>query len=164
MYYLMVQLTPLQSIRIFGWRNPRPILVWNDVLQHKLTLDGLIGVGIRPSQLVLVQPDPAQWATHAGAKLEHARLMMMHWPVNPILHLGADLGDMLALRFTSAELARMEVTHAQLVRSGMSEKTEKMFKFDDEEWAMLGKPKLHRQSTRSLTAPVPPIPPQERPT
>jgi hypothetical protein len=33
----------------------------------------------------------------------------------------------------------MEVTHAQLVRHGMTERTERMFKFDGEEWALLGK-------------------------
>ena len=139
----MVKLTSLQSFRIFGWRNLRPILVWNDVLQHKLTLDGLLASGLRPSHLVLVQPDPVQWTAHAGAKLGHARLMM-HWPANPITHLGADLGDMIASRFTPTELVRMEVTYAQLVKSGMSERTERMFKFDDEEWAVLGKPIARR--------------------
>jgi hypothetical protein len=55
---------------------------------------------------------------------------MMHWPANPLTHLGADLADMLTSRFTPSELMRMEVTYAQLVRSGMSEKTEMMFKFE----------------------------------
>ena len=150
----MVKLTPLQSIRIFGWRNPRPILVWDDVLRHRLTLDGLVSVGLMSSQLVLIQPDPSQWVTHAGAKLEHARLMM-HWPANPLTHLGADLADMLTSRFTPSELMRMEVTYAQLVRSGMSEKTEMMFKFEAEEWAMLGKPNKARVPIKSMPAPPP---------
>jgi hypothetical protein len=135
----MVQLTSLQAIRIFGWRDFRPILVWDDVLKHKLTFDYLMSMGLRPSELVLVQPDPAQWVAHAGARLAHARLMM-HWPANPFTHLGADLADALTLKFTAAELLRMEVTYKQLVRAGMTEQTERMFKFGAEEWAMLGRP------------------------
>lgn len=134
----MVGITALQSIRIFGWRDPRPILVWDDVLKHRLTLDLLLGLGLRVSDLVLLQPDPAQWAAHAGAKLAHARLMM-RWPANPFTHLGADLADVLSLGFTASDLIRMGVTHAQLVRHGMTERTEQMFKFDREEWAMLGR-------------------------
>jgi hypothetical protein len=135
----MVGITALQSIRIFGWRDPRPILVWDDVLKHGLTFDHLLSVGLRVSDLVLLQPDPAQWAAHAGAGLVHARLMM-RWPANPFTHLGADLADVLSLGFTAADLLRMEVTHAQLVRHGMTERTERMFKFDGEEWALLGRP------------------------
>jgi hypothetical protein len=141
----MVQITSLQSIRIFGWRNPRPILVWDDVLEHGLTLDSLVSVGLRPSELVLVQPDPAQWVAHAGARLSHVRLMI-HWPANPFAHLGADLADVLALRLSAAELLRMEVSYRQLVRAGMTEQTERMFRFGEEEWAMLGKPQLASSS------------------
>jgi hypothetical protein len=80
---------------------------------------------------------------------------MMHWPANPLTHLGADLADMLTSRFTPSELMRMEVTYAQLVRSGMSEKTEMMFKFEAEEWAMLGKPIKARVPIKSMPAPPP---------
>jgi hypothetical protein len=135
----MVGITSLQSIRIFGWRDPRPILVWDDVLKHRLTLDFLLGVGLRASELVLLQPDPAQWAAHAGAGLAHAWLMM-RWPANLFTHLGADLAYVLSLGLTAAELLRMEVTHAQLVRHGMTERTEQMFLFEEEEWVMLGRP------------------------
>ena len=84
---------------------------------------------------------------------------MMHWPANPFTHLGADLGDALSLKFTAAELLRMEVTYTQLVRIGMTEHTEQMFRFDSEEWAMLGKP--HRgRAAGSLTEPRQPrVPP-----
>jgi hypothetical protein len=134
----MVKISATQSMHIFGWRNLRPILVWDDVLRHKLTLDSLIGLGLRPSELVLLQPDPAQWVAHAGAKLVHARLMML-WPANPFTHLGADLADTLTHKFTASELVRMDVTYAQMLRVGMTERTERMFRFDAEEWAMLGK-------------------------
>jgi hypothetical protein len=137
----MVKLTPLQSIRIFGWRNPRPILVWDDVLKNKFSLDLLIGHGLRSHELVLVQPDPAQWVAHAGARLVHARFMMQ-WPANPFSHLRADLADTLACQFTVAELLRMDVTYKQLIAAGMTAQTEGMFRFSDEEWAVLGKPRV----------------------
>ena len=134
----MVKLTALQSIRLFGWRNPRPILVWEDVLRLELSLDSLIGAGMRTSELVLLQPDPMQWAKHAKAGLCHARLMVM-WPANPFVHLGADLGDVIAQKFTVNELIGMDVTYGQLVQHGMTAQTERMFKFDAAEWEALGK-------------------------
>ena len=135
----MVKLTALQSVRLFGWRNPRPILVWEDVLRLGLSLDALICVGMHTSELVLLQPDPAEWARHAKAGLCHAR-MMFTWPANPFVHLGADLGDVISQKFTSEELMHMEVNYAQLVKYGMTARTERMFKFDTVEWAVMGKP------------------------
>lgn len=134
----MVALTARQSTRIFGWFPTRTILVWADVLRLRLTLDQLIAYGLRAGDLVLVQPDPAQWVQHAGATLKHARLMQP-WGANPFVHLGADLGDVLAMRLSLAEMVRMEISHAQLVANGMDARTEQMFKLDADEWKILGK-------------------------
>ena len=134
----MVKLTAMQSVRVFGWRNPRPILVWDDVLRLGLSLEYLTGAGLRVSELVLLQPDPLQWVTHAKAGLAHARLMM-HWPANPFIHLGADLGDVLAQKFKAEELVGMDVSYGQLVKYGMTAQTEQMFRFGADEWALLGK-------------------------
>ena len=134
----MVVLTSLQSISLFGLWNPRPILSWSDVLRLNLSLDRLISTGMRASSLALVQPDPAEWVAHAGAGLAHARFMM-YWPANPFTHLNADLADVLLLKLTAAELLRMEVNHAQLVLHGMTPNMEGMFKFDADEWALLGR-------------------------
>jgi hypothetical protein len=134
----MVNLTPIQSIRLFGWRDPRPILVWDDVLRLRHSFDTLIGSGLRVSELVLLQPDPSQWVAHAGAGLGHARAMIQ-WPANPFIHLGADLGDVLKQRFTAHELVSMDVSYGQMVKSGMTARTEQMFRFSADEWAMLGK-------------------------
>ena len=147
----MVQITSLQSIRIFGWKLPRPILTWDDVLSLGLTLDSLLVASLRPSELVLLQPDPAQWARHAGAGLAHARVMM-RWPANPFTHLGADLADTLELKFTAEELMQMGVTHAQLVRAGMTAQTERMFRFSPEEWAMLGKAAGRKKSGETMSS------------
>jgi hypothetical protein len=89
--------------------------------------------------LVLLQPDPLQWVAHAKAGLAHARLMV-HWPANPFIHLGADLGDVLAQKFKADELVGMDVSYGQLVNYGMTAQTEQMFRFGAEEWALLGKP------------------------
>jgi hypothetical protein len=58
-----------------------------------------------------------------------------------IEHFNADLADVLSLEPTFIELMRMGVTHKQLREAGMTAATEKMFKLDSEEWAMLGRPK-----------------------
>ena len=134
----MVDLTARQSVLIFGWWNPRRKLVWSDVLKVKLTLDKLISIGLQAPDLMLMQPDPVEWVKHTGASLKHARFMQA-WGANPFVHFNADLADVLSMKPTCVEMVRMNINHEQLVEKGMNELTEKMFKFDEEEWGMLGK-------------------------
>ena len=134
-------LTPPQSTRIFGWWDPRPTLSWADVLRLRLTVDRLIALRVDAASLAMIQPDPAEWVSHAGATLRHVRFMQpLH--ANPFEHFGADLADVLSLKPTFVELMRMGVTHAQLRAAGMSEVTERMFGLDEEEWKMLGRGKV----------------------
>jgi hypothetical protein len=135
----MIKLTPRQSTLLHGWLNPVPTLRWEDVKKRKLTMEFLLETAkLRPSDLVVLQPDPRQWVQHAGASLKHTRLMII-WPANPFTHLGADLADVLSMKLTSVELVRMDVTYSQLIANGLNERTERMFRFDEEEWGMLGK-------------------------
>jgi hypothetical protein len=134
----MAQLTARQSTLIFGWFFPRPILYWNDVLRLGLTLDTLIGYGLNAPDLVIVQPDPAQWVQHAGAGLKHARFMLP-WGANPFRHFGADLADVIGMGLSVTDMVRMDIDYAQLRENGMTERTEGMFKFDDVDWTILGK-------------------------
>ena len=140
-----IRLTPRQSTLIHGWLNPVPTLSWEDVVvrsrrkMRRLSFEFLLTTTkLRPADLVALQPDPQQWVQHAGAGLAHARQMMM-WPANPFTHLGADLADVLSMRLTAVEMVSMGVTHGQLVANGMNEQTERLFRFDEEEWSMLGK-------------------------
>ena len=133
-----MQLTPRQATLLHGWVWTKPTLIWADVLALRLTLDHLLEAGLPVSDLVMLQPDPAQWVKHAGASLKHLRWMIV-WPANPFTHFGADLADLLAMRPTADELVKMDVTYDQLVRNGMSARTEGMFKFCPEEWEVLGR-------------------------
>ena len=117
---------------------PSPTLTWKDVKKRKLTIDYLLSTKLRPADLVTIQPDPGEWVLHAGASLNHARLMII-WPANPFKHFNADLADVLSMKFTCTELIRMDVTYTQLVSLGMNKKTERMFHFDDDEWSMMGR-------------------------
>jgi hypothetical protein len=136
---MTVRLTPRQSTLIHGWWDPRPTLTWEDVRRRKLNLDFLLNTAcLRPVDLVVIQPDPRQWVQHTGASLKHARQMIV-WPANPFTHLGADLADVLSMKLTMAEMVRMDITYRQLLANGMNEKTERLFRFDEEEWSMLGK-------------------------
>ena len=131
----MALLKPRQSTLLFGWLNPRPLLLWNDVLQRKLTIGRLVQCGLTPADLAAVQPDATEWVQHAGASLCHVRYL---W-ANPITCFGADLADVLSLQLSLDEMVRMELTHAQLVAVGMTQETERLFKLDDDEWCMLGR-------------------------
>lgn len=135
----MVLLSARQATQIFGWARPKRILTWNDVVRRKLTLDQLIGHGLGAMDLVLLQPDPSQWVQHAGATLRHARFMLP-WEANPFVHFGADLADVLSMRLTVVEMVRMAITYRQLKEHGMNDEIERMFKLEDEEWEMLGRP------------------------
>lgn len=64
---------------------------------------------------------------------------MMPWGANPFRHFGADLADVLSMGLSALELIRMDVDYHELVQNGMNERTERMFKFDEVEWSMLGK-------------------------
>ena len=133
----MIKLTPRQSTLLHGWLSPVPTLTWEDVKRRKLTVDFLLEKAkLRPSDLL--QPDPRQWVQHAGASLKHTRMMII-WPANPFTHLGADLADVLSMKLTAVVLVRMDVTYSQLTANGLNERTERMFRFDEEEWRMLGK-------------------------
>ena len=136
----MVHLTPRQSTLIFGWLDPRPTLSWDDVLRLKLSLDTLITYRLRAADLATVQPDPAQWVQHAHAGLKHARFLLP-LGANPFVHFGADLADVIGMRLTLAEMLQMGVTFQQLRRYGLTDRTEEMFRLDDIEWEMLGKPR-----------------------
>lgn len=137
-------LTARQSTQIFGWWDPQPVLTWADVRRLKLTLDRLISLRVGATSLAMIQPDPAQWVEHTGAALRHIRFLQP-LSANPFEHFGADLADVLSLELTFTELMRMGVTYTQLKAVGMSEVTEMMFKLDDEEWGMLGRPKKKAQ-------------------
>lgn len=133
-----MHLTARQATLLHGWWQARQFLTWDDVLSKKLTLGRLMGVGCRARDVMTMQPNPQEWAKHAGATVEHARYMK-HWPAHPLRDLGADLADMLAQKFTPAELLEMGVTHADLVLAGMTARFESMFKFAPGEWELLGK-------------------------
>jgi hypothetical protein len=113
--------------------------MWSDVIRFGLTLDKLIEYGLQAPDLVIVQPDPAQWVQHAGAGFKHARFMLA-WGANPFRHFGADLADVIGMGLTVTEMVRMDIDYAQLRENGLTERTEGMFKFDEVDWAILGKP------------------------
>ena len=107
-------------------------------MRYSLSLDRLISYGLTASDLVLVQPDPAKWAEHAGAGLKHARFMQP-WGANPFIHFGADLADVISMDLTVVEMVRMGITYTQLQENGMTDRTETLFKLDEIEWEVLGK-------------------------
>jgi hypothetical protein len=133
-----MRLTPRQSIIIFGWWSPQPTLTWSHIMSRKISLDILIKAGLSAPDLVLVQPDPSKWIKYAGASIKHLRFMIP-WPANPFIHFKADLADVLSLQLHATELVRMNVSYSQLVHYGLTDRTEAMFRFDEDEWAFLGK-------------------------
>ena len=136
---MSINLTARQATLLTGWLHPRPTITWADALSLNLTLDSFLAAKVRPADLVLLQPDPAQWVQHAGAGLKHVRVMMP-WAANPFVHLGADLADVISLKLSVEEMMRMGITYEQLVMHGMTERTEMIFRLGgEEEWAMLGK-------------------------
>jgi hypothetical protein len=133
-----MQLTARQATLVHGWIRTKPTLNWPDVVSLKHTMDSLLAIGLTANELLTIQPDPAHWTRQGGATLKHLRLMML-WPANPFEHFHADLADLLGLHLKVDELVRMNVTYDQLVRNGMTARTESMFKFCKEEWAVMGK-------------------------
>ena len=79
-----MQLTARQATLLHGWMNARPFLTWADVRAKGLLLPRLAELGLRARDLAAMQPDPKEWAAHAGAEPCHARFMLA-WPANPLV-------------------------------------------------------------------------------
>ena len=136
---MFVRLTPSQSTRVHGWGDKlKTTLTWRDVEDREdIDFDVLMGANLDPRELKRLNPDVRQWVQHAGCGPQHAKDMLA-WPAHPLLDLGGDLSDIIALRATSKQLKLMGVTYRQLREVGLTPETMRLMNLNFQGWIDMG--------------------------
>lgn len=134
-----IVLTARQSISIFGlWDQPRQVLEWQDITARNMTWRMLRdSIGLEAEQLKRMQPDPVEWVHRASITLQDLPDMAC-FPVNPFLHLHADLAEVWTMRWSADTLKQFNVTFEQLRDKGMNAQVMQHFNFTLGQWMGLG--------------------------
>jgi hypothetical protein len=116
-----MQVTPAQSIKIFGWwQQPRRMASWENLKALHLSWRRLRAeLGFTAEQLYSIQPDKREWIAR-GALTLHDLPDMLMFPINPFVDLNADLAEVWSMRWPADLLADMGVTYEQMQRRGLN--------------------------------------------
>ena len=133
-----------QSVAIFGlWDQPRHVLEWTDVTARNLTWRTLRdAMQLEPDKLQRLQPDPIEWVSRASITLQDLPDMAC-FPVNPFVHLRADLAEVWSMRWSADTLQQLGVTFEQLRAKGMNGQVMQHFNFTLGQWLSLGMTNAH---------------------
>jgi hypothetical protein len=128
-----------QSISIFGlWDQPRQVLEWQDVTARNLTWRTLReSMEFTAEHLRKMQPDPIEWVHRASITLQDLPDMVC-FPVNPFVHLHADLAEVWSMHWSADTLKQLAVTFDQLRAKGMTVQVMQHFSFTLGQWMNLG--------------------------
>jgi hypothetical protein len=136
---LPVTLTPGQTVNIHGWLTPKTTLEWQDVVSRPdLTFESLKKRNLTLRQLHTLQSNVEEWVRHGEVTLAHAPEMAELWVVHPVRDMRADLGDLIAIRWSAATLRKMGVTWADIRQLGAGPAMMPMFGFTLLGWQGLG--------------------------
>lgn len=135
---LAVEITPYQSICLFGWlRQPILTLSWQDVKAMNFTWRQLQAHGLAAEQLKTLQPEVKEWIQRGGIQLADIPHMTV-FPVNPLTDFGVDLAELWALKCDVALMRRMGITYEDLLNKGLTPQIMKAFGFTMGGWVELG--------------------------
>lgn len=140
----MIQVSARQSIQIFGlWDQPRVIVTWDDFKERELSWYELRNkYGFHAEQLKRIQPRKEEWVMRGQIKLFDV-LDMRCFPVNPFTDLGADLAEVLSMKWTAREMSEMDMTYAQMLERGLTPAVMRHFHFALSGWMDLGIQEQH---------------------
>jgi hypothetical protein len=138
-----VQLSPYQSISIFGWwRQPILTLSWHDIKTNNFTWLQLRALDLSPEELQLVQPLVKEWVQRGGIQINDIPDMTV-FPVNPLTDFGVDLSELWGLKCESAQLRHMGVTYDHLLDKGLTPQIMNAFRLTLTAWVELGFSEVH---------------------
>lgn len=132
-------LTPLQSIRIHGWLNPKRILTWDDVVKSdNITVQKLVeSAGFTQAMLVELQPDIHEWITHKYVSYDDVPYMV-GFPLDPITHLHGDISTLVTYNYGCHVLLKIGLTFRRLKQLHIDARWMKMLNMTLREWVTLG--------------------------
>lgn len=135
----IVLLTPIQSVTIHGWFNPKRTISWEDILSDSsITVKRLV-VDAKLSQesLKKIQPDIFEWINKkyvSYGDVPH----MTGFPLNPISHLHGDISTLVTHRYSAQTLSAVGLTYKKLQSHHLNAKWMKLMNFTLKEWMCLG--------------------------
>ena len=103
-----------------------------------MTLSSLIHNGLTAADLKVLQPDVRMWIKHKDVSMSDVPLMV-EWPLHPVQHLRANLGDLATARYPPALMLRLGITYEYL-RQGMRMDDDwmRVMHYSPVEWAEIG--------------------------
>jgi hypothetical protein len=133
-----MQVTPAQSVKIFGWWNqPRRMASWENLKALNMSWRRLrCELGFTPQQLHTMQPDKREWIAR-GALTLHDLPEMLLFPINPFIDLNADLAEVWSMQWPADVLADMGVTYEQMLRRGLNPQFMQHLNFSVGAWHLL---------------------------
>lgn len=133
-----LELTATQIIRIHGWFNFEPFIVWDHVIaSEKLDFAFLQKTGLTSSQLHMLQPDISEWIKQDKVNVNDC-LSMTLWPLHPIHHLRLSLLDIVQQKWKIDDFLKLGITASDLFSLGLDANFAKMFGFTAIQWKRLG--------------------------
>lgn len=139
---MVIHLTAVQRIGLFGAMNPQPMLHWLHIQHGSTTLDKCIQHGIDAQELHdNVQPCIDQWMRLDNASRPTARHVtyMLPWQLHPIDHLGLSFVDTILLRLPVQTLLGVGLDFDTMVsRHALNVDAMRLARLKWRDWVLLG--------------------------
>lgn len=134
-----LELTPRQTVMIHGWFNPLRVLTWGHIVNNcSLNVKTLMDAGLSVDQVYYLQPDVHQWIAFKSVALVDVP-HMTRWPLHPVMHLQATLGDLFLQKYNSSVFLANGITYNYLHETlGMQGAHMPLMGLDLREWIRLG--------------------------
>ena len=144
----VIDLTPSQSVAIYGWKKPLRILDWKIALERDdLTFKKLYGIGLSEKQLLVLQPDKLAWISEKRLDLNDVTLVPK-WRVHVTRDMKATFVDIAQMNLSADFLQHTGVTFKDLVNAGLTLNLMMLLPLNLTSWVHLG---LHREFLSDMT-------------
>ena len=141
---MRIRLTAGQAVFLHGFWSPKRTLSWADILaEETLTMRRLLDANLSLVSLHQLQPDAGAWVRANRVALPDCPLMVP-WGAHPIRDFGAELGDIVNVKWPVGTMVAMGLTYADLEDAGLC--VANMRLFTDIRllgWAQLGLSRAH---------------------
>lgn len=140
---VLIHLTAVQSIDLYGWWSPKRVLSWKQVEDNpEFSWKRLRASGLSAAELYKLQPDPQPWIELQRIDVQDITEMAM-WNIHPIRQMKCTLSQLALLHWPVEVLVSSGVTYDDLVGAGLSIGTMPIFGFTLLQWSALGLRKKH---------------------
>jgi hypothetical protein len=112
-------------------------VTWDDVKTTELTWSQLRKLSFSPAALHTLQPDKHEWINRSLLTLQDMRDTTV-FPINPIVDMRADIGELWSMQCTAQELCNMGVSYDDLVAKGLTIQIMAYFNYALSMWMQLG--------------------------